>query len=85
VLSTSDEILQALQQVGAAVGQSLAAANGAKAKSEQAIQQSVALGNRDAIAQYTALKNAVEELIATLNGSHEKAAQVLARARAATG
>jgi hypothetical protein len=84
-LSTSEEILQALQQVGGTVGQSLAAANAAKAKSEQAIQQSVALGNRDAIAQYSALKNAIEELIATLNQTRERAAQVMARARAAAG
>jgi hypothetical protein len=84
-VSTAEEILQALQQVGAGINQGLAAANAAKGKSEQAIQQSVALGHRDAIAQYTALKNAIEELIATLNGNREKAAQVAAQARAAAG
>ena len=84
-MSTSEEIAGALQQVGAGVGQCLAAATAAKGKAEQAIQQSVALGNRDAIAQYTAIKNAIEELIATLTGSREKTAQVLARARAALG
>ena len=84
-MSTSEEILQALQHVGNAVGQGLAAADAAKGRSEQAIQQSVALGNRDAIAQYSALKNAIEELITNLQGSREKAVQVAARARAAAG
>jgi hypothetical protein len=84
-LSTSEEIVQALQQAGATVSQSLAAATAAKGKSEQAIQQSVALGNREAIAQYTALKGAIEELIGALTASREKASQVAARARAAAG
>jgi hypothetical protein len=84
-LSTSDEILQALQQAGAGVGQGVTAANAAKAKAEQAIAQSAALGARDKIAEYTALKNSIEELIASLTGSRDKAAQVLAQARAAAG
>jgi len=84
-LSTADEIMQALQQSGAGVGQGIAAANAAKGKAEQAIAQSAALGTQDKIAQFTALKDAIEELIASLNGSREKAAQVLARARAAAG
>ncbi len=84
-MSTSEEIAAAVQQAGAGVGQALAAANGAKGKAEQAIQQSVALGDRDAIARYTSIKNAVEELISTLNTSREKAGQVMAQARAALG
>jgi hypothetical protein len=55
------------------------------AKAEQAIAQSAALGARDKIAEYTALKNAIEELIASLTGSRDKAVQVLARGRAAAG
>lgn len=84
-MSTSEEILQALQQAGAGVGQGVAGANAAKSKAEQAITQSAALGARDKIAQYTALKNSIDELIASLNGSREKAAQVMAQARAAAG
>jgi hypothetical protein len=84
-LSTTEEIQQALQQAGAGVGQAFAAANAAKAKAEQAIAQSVALGRRDVIGEYTALKNAIEELIASLTASREKAVQVAARARAAGG
>ena len=84
-MSTSEEILQALQQAGAAVGQSIIAANAAKAKAEQAITQSAALGARDKIAQYTALKNSIEELIASLTASRERAVQASARTRAAAG
>jgi hypothetical protein len=84
-LSTADEIMQALQQAGAGVGQGVAAATAAKGKAEQAIAQSSALGAQDKIAQFTAVKNAIEELIAGLNGSREKAAGVVARARAAAG
>ena len=84
-MSTSDEILAALQQSGAGVGHALAGANAAKTKAEQAIQQSTALGARDKIAEYTALKVAIDELIATLTATREKAAQVVARAGAAAG
>lgn len=84
-MSTADEILNALQQSGAGVGQGLAGATAAKAKAEQAIAQSATLGTRDKIAEFTALKAAIEELIATLNGTQEKAAQIVARARAAAG
>lgn len=84
-MSTSDEILNALQQAGAGAGQALAAANAAKAKSEQAIQQSAALGARDKIAEFTALKAAIEELLANMAGTQDKAGQVIARARAAAG
>ncbi|GAA1025584.1 hypothetical protein GCM10009557_00040 [Virgisporangium ochraceum] len=84
-MSTTQEIQQALQQTGAGVSQALAAANAAKAKAEQAIAQSVALGGRDVIAEFTALKNAINELIASLNGSREKVIQVAARARPAGG
>jgi hypothetical protein len=82
---TSDEILGALQQVGGGVEQALAGATAAKTKAEQAIAQSAALGARDKIAEFTAVKAAIEELIATLTGAREKAAQVAARARAAAG
>lgn len=71
-MSTSDEILQALQQAGAGIGQGLAAANAAKAKTEQAIQQAAALGSRDKIAEFTALKAAIDELIASLSATREK-------------
>lgn len=84
-MSTSEEILQALQQVGAGMIQSIGAANAAKEKAEQAVTQSAALGARDKIAEFTALKNSIEELIASLTGSQEKAAQVVAQARAAAG
>lgn len=84
-MTTSDEILGALQQAGGGVGQALAGANAAKVKTEQAIQQSAALGARDKIAEFTALKAAIEELIASLAATQEKAAQVGARARAAAG
>ena len=84
-LSTSDEILQSLAGVGQGVGQALAAANAAKAKTEQAVQQAAALGARDKIAEFTALKTALDELIASLGGSQEKSTQVVARARAAAG
>lgn len=84
-MSTTDEILQALGQAGVAVAQGLAAANGARGKAEQAIAQSAALGAQDKIREYSALKGVIDELIATLNGSREKAVQVLARARAAAG
>src|SRR5690349_1763047 len=82
-LSTADEIMQALQRSGAGVGQGISAATVAKAKAGQAVAQSAALGAHDKIAQFTALKNAIEELIASLSGSREKTAQVVARARAA--
>lgn len=84
-MSTADEILNALQQSGAGIGQGLAGATAAKAKAEQAVAQSAALGARDKIAEFTALNAAIEELIASLNGTQEKAAQVIARARAAAG
>lgn len=84
-MTTSDEILGALQQASGGVGQALTGATAAKAKAEQAIAQSAALGARDKIAEFTAVKAAIEELIASLTATREKTAQVVARARAAAG
>ncbi|GIJ49403.1 hypothetical protein Val02_62890 [Virgisporangium aliadipatigenens] len=84
-MSTADEIMHALQQTGTGVGQGIAAANGAKGKTEQAIAQATALGSRDKIAEYNALKAAIEEAITALNGGQEKVVQALNRARAAAG
>jgi hypothetical protein len=84
-VSTSDEILQGLQQAGAGVGQSLAAAAQAKQRTEAQIATMAAAGIRDKIAEYTAVKAAIEETIASLNGSREKLVQTLNRARAAAG
>jgi hypothetical protein len=84
-VTTSDEILGALQQVGGGVGPALAAANAAKVKTEEMIRQMAATGVRDKVAEYTAVKAAIEELIASLTASREKAGQVIVRARAAAG
>jgi signal transduction protein with GAF and PtsI domain len=84
-LSTSEEIAQALQQAEDGVGQSIAAANTAKDKTEEVITQLSALGVQDKIAEFSALKDAIEALITSLDGSRDKAEQVLAQARAAAG
>lgn len=84
-MSTADEIMQALQQTGAGLGQGIAAANGAKGKAEQAITQAAALGSRDKVAEYTAVKAAIEEAIASMTASQEKVVQALNKTRAAAG
>jgi hypothetical protein len=84
-LSTSEEIAQALQQTEDGVGQCIAAANVAKDKTEEVITQLAALGVQDKIEEFSALKDAIEGLITSLDGSRDKAEQVLAQARAAAG
>lgn len=65
-MSTSEEILQALQQAESGVGQGVTSAVAAKGKAEQAVVQSTALGVRDKIVEFTALKTAIEELISSV-------------------
>lgn len=84
-MTTAEEILNALQQSGAGVGQGVAAATAAKQKTEAQIAQMAAAGVRDKVAEYTAVKAVIEDAIVSLAASREKVVQALNKARAASG